>query len=317
MEEFKYLPPKFSYAVKDLAKFFEVFEQTGPLSSMSKNSSEKSFQSNRKHENSTQRSSHSLKTIKESLGKKSTFKGRIRHQSSINRRRRKHSSKVLPPLTKKSLTRSRSRSRSKSKAKSRENSKTKPPRYRKIRSKILYAAEKRGFRIQNNSPTAMNQTLSHLKSPVNLDSSQLRESSKILVSDRMDTRKSVDHRPQVFASSNNDIPEYMDRYAVAKSSAHDPNRQSYQSVVHRRAMKSEYGINQKLNLNININYSPSQEKLLRERNSNRAKIMMNKVRVDKAIHSFVPDLGYGTRKHKRKDETAYSANDKYNDRLER
>jgi hypothetical protein len=59
MEEYKYLPPKFSYALKDLAKYFDVFEQTGRLSSISRQSSEQSLKSNRKLDTSSHHSNNS------------------------------------------------------------------------------------------------------------------------------------------------------------------------------------------------------------------------------------------------------------------
>lgn len=43
MEETKYLPPKFSYACKDIAKYFDVFERKFSMTALSVASSENSF----------------------------------------------------------------------------------------------------------------------------------------------------------------------------------------------------------------------------------------------------------------------------------
>jgi len=43
MEETKYLPPKFSYACKDMAHYYGVFEKKMPMSNFSTTSSEKSI----------------------------------------------------------------------------------------------------------------------------------------------------------------------------------------------------------------------------------------------------------------------------------
>ena len=43
MEETKYLPPKYSYAWKDLAKFYDIFEKQVPMSAFSMTSSDKSI----------------------------------------------------------------------------------------------------------------------------------------------------------------------------------------------------------------------------------------------------------------------------------
>lgn len=248
MEEYKYLPPKFSYALKELARFFEVFEQTGPLSSMSKNSSEHSFQSNRKHEGSTHRSSNSLRTIKEALGKNKQPMGRFKAVKVTTARRRRRSSKGLISLGGRSLSNSRSRSRSKSKSKSkypRHKTTTKQPRYRRIRSKVLYAAEKRGLRIQNSNLGNLNQTLMNFKPPIPYEQTpQARFGSNILVADRL------------AGQSSSQMPDILSKYSLAQSQ-NTPIEESYipRSKYANKGQSNEYDINQKRNLSININYS--------------------------------------------------------------
>ena len=93
MEDRKGVTPRFSYAVKDLAKYFEIYEQTIPFSSMSNTSSERSFKSipasKEFNDTSVPKIANSLKTIKESLGKKSISKLKYRHQSSTHQRKLK------------------------------------------------------------------------------------------------------------------------------------------------------------------------------------------------------------------------------------
>ena len=97
IEDSEQITPKFSYAVKDLAKYFEVYEQKIPLSIMSDNSSEKSAKtitgSKELRDSSVLKLSNSLKTIKESLGKKNISKPKYKHQSSIKHRKTRRSSK--------------------------------------------------------------------------------------------------------------------------------------------------------------------------------------------------------------------------------
>jgi len=232
MEEYKYLPPKFSYAVKDLARYFEIYEQGGPLSSMSKNSSEKSFHSApRVHGSSTQRSTHSLKTIKESMGKKNMIKRPYRYQSSIHRRKARKSSKILPPLRRSlsnnSHSHSRSRSGSKSKSKNKLRNRTnKPPQYRKVRSKVLHAAEKRGLRIQNSTPTSLNQTLTHLKSQHGMHQSNITQPPNILVSDKYESYKNLNTSSQ---QDNHQLEDYLSKYSIAKSHLQEPASHIYNS----------------------------------------------------------------------------------------
>ena len=93
MEERKAITPRFSYAVKDLAKYYEVYEQSIPFSTMSNTSSERSFKSIPGSrdiiDSGIPKIANSLKTIKESLGKKSISKIKYRHQSSIHQRKLK------------------------------------------------------------------------------------------------------------------------------------------------------------------------------------------------------------------------------------
>ena len=123
MEDHKYLPPKFSYAMKDMAKHYDVFEKMTKLSNLSKTSSNMSFRSasymNENHEekdNSNDKSS--LRPIKESMRNKSNSRNKYRnntfkHSNRMLRKRiKRNGSSSLPPANTKSSSRSRSRSRS-------------------------------------------------------------------------------------------------------------------------------------------------------------------------------------------------------------
>lgn len=68
-----------------------------------------------------------------------------------------------------------------------------------MKSKVLYAAEKRGFRIQNQSPSNLNDTLSNFKSKTN--------HSNVI------SRKSSDRRMRM-GDSNQDLPDYLDKYTL-------------------------------------------------------------------------------------------------------
>ena len=215
MEDLKYLPPKFSYALKDLAKYYDAFEKGGPLSSLSKNSSEHSFSahsgmSKNVDAPNTVRSSHSLKTIKEKNAKKSMPRIKYRHQSTIKSRRRAPSN-GLPPLNKRSRSHSKTRSRSKSKSKLKSNSKiNKISKYRKMKSKVMMAAERRGLKIKHARPAPLNQTLSQFRSPDHrFDVPHNINNSNILISDRSNMN-SINGTTN-FTSNNQNLPEFVKR----------------------------------------------------------------------------------------------------------
>ena len=147
MEEHKYLPPKFSYALKDMAKYYDIFEKAGNLSNLSKTSSNMSFRSvslmNEVNENmSTPKNKVDLKPIKESLTKKSLSRNRYRPSSiketsqMMRKRIKRNGSNSLPPLHN-STSRSRASSKSTKKKSLRFKSRGNGSSIRKVKARML------------------------------------------------------------------------------------------------------------------------------------------------------------------------------------
>ena len=109
-----------------------------------------------------------------------------------------------------------------------------------------------------------------------------------------------------------EMPDFMNKFTLARSSnAYDPATQTYYSNKKPKS-KGEYSINQnKLNLNININYSPTQQKLIKQKNATKARILKNKLKVDKAINSFMPDITFGDKKFRKQDDMNNTAQPQY------
>ena len=283
MEDQKYLPPKYSYALKDLAKYYDCYSQlAGPLSSLSKMSSEQSFTSNpsvqrgrepreQREGHTTVRSTHSLKTIKETKAKKSMSRIKFRHQSSIKSRRRKISG-ALPPLVRRSRSNSKTRSRSKSNKKLKNSSKVgKPLKFRKMKSKVLMAAERRGVKIKHTRPVPLNQTLSQFRSPDNrFEMAQNMNNSNVLISDR-GNMNSISEATNYTGQPGN-LPEFMKRLKNLESNGGSINNaisepshvdeisnlryssQHYQSdATSNHYSKSEHIPNVQVNLNTKYN----------------------------------------------------------------
>lgn len=86
----------------------------------------------------------------------------------------------------------------------------KPLKFRKMKSKHLMAAERRGLRIKNPRHTALNQTLNQFRSPdTRFNMSTGIGNSNVLVSDRSNMNSISQNYP--FNSVNKNLPEFMAR----------------------------------------------------------------------------------------------------------
>ena len=139
-EQHKYLAPKFSYAMKDMAQYFDVFEWQANLSTLSKTSSNMSFRSTSLIEGlnesaGTPRNKIDLHPVKESLMKKDVSRNRYRHTSVKNtsyRRTKRHGSSSLPPVKS-----SRSRSGSKKKKLKFKGGRGKGSTLKRVKARVL------------------------------------------------------------------------------------------------------------------------------------------------------------------------------------
>jgi hypothetical protein len=123
MENNKQLPPKFSYATKDMAQYFDVFEKTDRLSNLSMTSSNMSFKSivlhDAKDNINTSKNQADLMPIQESMLKRNMSRSNYRNSSVLKansfskKRVKRQGSSSLPHVNSKSSSRSRSSSKGK------------------------------------------------------------------------------------------------------------------------------------------------------------------------------------------------------------
>jgi hypothetical protein len=141
-----------------------------------------------------------------------------------------------------------------------------------MRAKVLYAAEKRGLRIQNTSPKSFTDTLSNFK-------------AKISRSNAM-TRKASDQKVR-FTNSSQELPDFLNKFTLARGKMYDPDSKTTILMEQNIDMRK----------NIRINYSPSHiHHHMPNKSSTRTRIVKTKLKVDRAISSFVPDITFGDRK---------------------
>ncbi|CAI2366418.1 unnamed protein product [Moneuplotes crassus] len=144
MEQYKYLPPKFSFALKDMAKHYKKTPSQGSFKSLS---AIEGFNSSM----DTPHEKNDLRTIKETM---------IRKANSNNRQRSRRVGSNASSLKSKSSRTSRSiRSSSRSKKKLKFK-KLRKPKLKKIKAKVLkQALNRRGFKkpvIGSNSKLSYN-----------------------------------------------------------------------------------------------------------------------------------------------------------------
>ena len=148
---------------------------------------------------------------------------------------------------------------------------------------MLRAAEKRGVRVMNISSSPPNHTMSNFRSPHIAESLVQKPSTNILVSDNKEIKTNdLDVR---YATNN--VPDFMKKYKYLQQShetsksyntsgvyikANNPDSFSAseyqrldQNSVHKKTITEDFGINQKVNLNININYSPTEAKFIQQK----------------------------------------------------
>jgi hypothetical protein len=118
MEKNKQLPPKFSFALKDMAKHFDIFGKTDGFSNLSNTSSNMSFQSfilpEGKDSVPTPKGNVDLMPIHESMARRTTRHPSIKSTHGITKRKlHRNGSNSLPFINSKSSSRSHSSSKSK------------------------------------------------------------------------------------------------------------------------------------------------------------------------------------------------------------
>lgn len=148
---------------------------------------------------------------------------------------------------------------------------------------MLRAAEKRGVRVMNISSSPPNHTMSNFRSPHIAESLVQKPSTNILVSDN----KEIKTNDLEVRYATNNVPDFMKKYKYLQQSqetskSYNPsgvyiktnNPDSFsaseyqrldQTSVHKKTITEDFGINQKVNLNININYSPTEAKFIQQK----------------------------------------------------
>uniref|UniRef100_A0A7S3KFW3 Uncharacterized protein n=1 Tax=Euplotes crassus TaxID=5936 RepID=A0A7S3KFW3_EUPCR len=128
MEQYKYLPPKFSFALKDMAKHYKKTPSQGSFKSLS---AIEGFNSSM----DTPHEKNDLRTIKETMIRKANSNNRSRRVGSNASSLKSKSSRTSRSI--------RSSSRSKKKLKFK---KLRKPKLKKIKAKVLkQALNRRGF----------------------------------------------------------------------------------------------------------------------------------------------------------------------------
>jgi hypothetical protein len=145
-----------------------------------------------------------------------------------------------------------------------------------MRSKILYAAEKRGLKIQNDSSSSLNHTFWNIKTPNYASPLNLPQNSNILVSDPP-SQKNADLESKM---QSQNMQDFLNRFSLAKSNVYTPTGSNFNFPINSMLINNRF--DQKLNLKMSINYTPQTHQ-----ESNMDKIQKNRIRVDKAIREFV------------------------------